>query len=197
MCNDYEQHVAYADYRAAVEALHLDSPTTETAADLPQADDIRIGDLGPVLVAVGNGVGLVQMRFGFPPPRPRASPVFNFKSDGRHFADSRRCLVILSGFFEFTGSKYPKAKHRFTLTGSPLMAIAGIWREGQDGEPPSFAMLTTRPGPDIAPYHDRQVVVLRRADWAHWLFLTKPEEELLKPLAAGALRVETIRPESS
>ena len=172
------------------------APSAETAADLPLADDIRIGDLGSVLRAAGNGVELVQMKFGFPPPRPGARPVFNFKSDGRHFDQSRRCLIILSGFFEFTGSKYPKAKHRFSLKGSPLMAVAGLWRQGADGEPPAFTMLTTEPGPDIAPYHDRQVVVLKPADWAAWLFLTRPEAELLKPLPAGSLDVETVRPES-
>lgn len=196
MCNDYEQHVAYADYLAAVRAAGIETPSAESEADLPAADDIRIGDLGPVLIAAGNGAELVLMRFGFPPPRPKASPVFNFKSDGRHFADSKRCLIILSGFFEFTGTKYPKAKHRFTLTGSPVMAIAGLWREGQNGEPSSFTMLTTTPGPDIEPYHDRQVVVLQPANWAHWLYLTKPETELLRPLPAGSLSVETVRPES-
>ena len=196
MCNDYEQHVTYRDYIEAVRAVDLDTPSDESAADLPRADDIRIGDMGTVIRAAGNGVELIQMRFGFPPPRPKASPVFNFKSDGRHFKDSKRCLIILSGFFEFTGTKYPKAKHRFSLKGSPLMAIAGLWSEGKEGEPPSFTMLTTTPGPDIEPYHDRQVVVLRPADWAHWLFLTKTEEELLKPLPKGSLEVETVRPES-
>lgn len=194
MCNDYEQHVAYADYLKAVRALELETPASETKADLPRADDIRIGDMGPVIRAKGNGIELVLMRFGFPPPRPRAGPVFNFKSDGRHFKDSRRCLIVLSGFFEFTGTKYPKAKHRFALKDSPVMAIAGLWRE-DEGEL-SFTMLTTEPGPDIAPYHDRQVVVLRPEDWAHWLFLTRPEEELLRPLPAGSLTVETVRPES-
>lgn len=194
MCNDYEQHVAYADYLKAVRALELETPASETKADLPRADDIRIGDMGPVIRAKGNGIELVLMRFGFPPPRPRAGPVFNFKSDGRHFKDSRRCLIVLSGFFEFTGTKYPKAKHRFALKDSPVMAIAGLWRE-DEGEL-SFTMLTTEPGPDIAPYHDRQVVVLRPGDWAHWLFLTMPEDELLRPLPAGSLTVETVRPES-
>ncbi len=112
------------------------------------------------------------MKFGWPPPRKGAGPVFNFKSDGRHFDKSRRCVIILSGFFEFTGSKYPKAKHRFTLNGSPVMGIAGLGR--CDREPESFTMLTTAPGPDIAPYHDRQVCVLAPADWAHWLYLTRP-----------------------
>lgn len=195
MCNAYEQQVAYADYRRAVDAAELATPESETAADLPRSDDIRIGDQGPVLRAAGNGVELVLMTFGWPAPRPKASPVFNFKSDGRHFADSRRCVVVLSGFFEFTGTKYPKAKHRFSLGNSPVMGIAGLWKEDDKGAL-SFTMLTTEPGPDIAPYHDRQVVVLRPGDWGHWLFLTKPEAELLRPLPAGTLRVETLRPES-
>jgi putative SOS response-associated peptidase YedK len=195
MCNDYEQHIAHAQYVEALRQLELTSPSAETAADLPQADDIRIGDMGTVVRAAGNGVELVQMKFGFPPPRPRAGPIFNFKSDGRHFDKSRRCLIILSGFFEFTGTKYPKAKHRFSLKDVPLMAIAGLWSEDKDGGL-SFAMLTTEPGPDIAPYHDRQVVVLKPEDWAAWIFLTKPEAELLKPLPAGSLAVETVRPES-
>ena len=114
MCNDYEQHIAYAQYAEAVRQLALTTPSSESAADLPQADDIRIGDLGTVLRAAGNGVELVQMKFGFPSPRPRAGPIFNFKSDGRHFDNSRRCLIILSGFFEFTGTKSPKTKHRLT-----------------------------------------------------------------------------------
>ena len=195
MCNDYEQHLTYSAYTGAIRHLDLSSPATESAADLPQHDDIKIGDFGTVLRTAGNGVELVQMRFGFPPPRPRAGPVFNFKSDGRHFADSRRCLIILSGFFEFTGTKYPKAKHRFTLVGTDVMAIAGLWSEAADGEL-SFTMLTTTPGPDIAPYHDRQVCVLRPEDWAAWLFLTRPEADLLRPLPAGSLAVETVRPGS-
>ncbi|HEV2516627.1 MAG TPA: SOS response-associated peptidase [Devosia sp.] len=191
MCNDYEQHVTQQQYQQAIKALELDS--TGAAAELPQADDIRIGDMGPVLRAAGNGVELVSMRFGWPPPRPKAPPVFNFKSDGRHFDKSKRCLVILSGFFEFTGSKSPKTKHRFSVKGSPIMAIAGLWSEDADGAL-SFTMLTTEPGPDIAPIHDRQVCVILPEDWAHWLFLTKPEEELLRPLPAGTLDVVTVRP---
>jgi putative SOS response-associated peptidase YedK len=189
MCNDYEQHVSRADYARAIAALELASG--DDAALLP-ADDIRIGDHGPVLRAAGNGVELVSMRFGFPPPRPKAGPIFNFKSDGRHFADSRRCVVVLSGFFEFTGSKYPKTKHRFALRDSAVMGIAGLWSEDADGAL-SFTMLTTEPGPDIAPIHDRQVCVLKPEDWAAWLFLTKPEGELLRPLAAGTLVVEVVR----
>jgi putative SOS response-associated peptidase YedK len=191
MCNDYEQHVSHAEYRKAIEALELTSASADEAALLP-ADDIRIGDSGPVLRAKGNGVELVVMRFGFPPPRPKAGPIFNFKSDGRNFAESRRCVIVLSGFFEFTGRKYPKTKHRFALKDSPVMGIAGLWSEDEDGSL-SFTMLTTAPSPDIAPIHDRQVCVLRPQDWAAWLFLTRPQEDLLQPLPEGTLVVEVVR----
>jgi putative SOS response-associated peptidase YedK len=101
-----------------------------------------------------------------------------------------------SAFFEFTGKRYPKAKHRFALADAPIMAIAGLWRPGEGNQPPSFTMLKTAPGPDVTPYHDRQVAVLHPKDWRAWIELTKPEGDLLKPLPEGALTVETVRPAS-
>jgi len=54
-------------------------------------------------------------------------------------------------------------------------------------------MLTTEPGLDVAPIHNRQVVLLRPENWMAWLALSKPEAELLRPLPASALSVETVR----
>lgn len=193
MCNAYEQHVRWVEYCQMMQALELEIPTQQTELDLPQADDIRINDMGPVMRATGNVIELVQMNFSFPPSGPRGGPVFNFRSEGRDFADSKRCLIPASGFYEFTGKKYPKTKHRFSLVGAPFMAIAGLWREAQGNHPASFTMLTTSPGPDVAPYHDRQVVVLQPDNWAAWLRLTKPQGELLKPLPEGSLIAETVR----
>jgi hypothetical protein len=89
------------------------------------------------------------MTFAFPPARPGGAPVFNFRSEGRHFANSNRCLIPASAFFEFTGKKYPKAKHRFALKDSSITAIAGLWRDAQSNHPPTFTMLTTAPGPSV------------------------------------------------
>jgi putative SOS response-associated peptidase YedK len=66
-----------------------------------------------------------------------------------------------------------------------MRAIAGLRRRGADEGPPAFTMLTTE--------HNRQVVVLRSELWADWLYLTKPEAELLQPLPAGSLNAETVR----
>ncbi len=192
MCNDYEQHIVWAEYCAMMQKAALEIPEHQSKNDLPQADDIKINDIGPVIRAAGNVVELVPMNFSFP-PSGRGGPVFNFKSEGRHFDKSNRCLIPASAFFEFTGKKYPKAKHRFTLNGTSWLAIAGRWRDGKGNAPPAFTMLTTSPGPDVEPYHSRQVVVLPPKDWAAWIYLTKPESELLRPLPEGSLTVETVR----
>ncbi len=141
--------------------------------------------------AAGNGVELAPMKFGFPPPRPKAAPVFNFRSEGRSFARSSRCLIPATAFFEFTGSKYPKTRHRFWMESASWFAIAGLWRDSDSGV--SFTMLTTEPGPDIAPIHDRQIVILPPEQWASWIWLDRSEADLLRPLPAGTLATEIVR----
>ena len=193
MCNNYEQRVGYDAYQDAMRAIELSIPDWQTEQDLAGADDVRISDMAPVMRAGGNDVELASMQFGFPPANQKGGPVFNFRSEGRSFGDSKRCLIPASAFFEFTGKTYPKAKHRFTLNDAPFMAIAGIWREGDGNQPAAFTMLTTEPGPDIAPYHNRQIVVLRPEDWLAWLRLSRPEAALLRHLPAGSLAVDIVR----
>ncbi|HEY1858606.1 SOS response-associated peptidase family protein [Acidocella sp.] len=193
MCNDYEQNVAWAAYRAAMKAADLAISDRQSERDLPRAADVRIGDIAPVARQADDLVELQPMQFGMRSSNLRRSAIFNFRSEGRHFTNSRRCLIPASAFFEFSGNRYPKTRHRFSLSTSSVMAIAGIWREGQGNESAAFAMLTIAPGLDVAPIHNRQVVVLRPDDWRAWLELSAPEEELLRPLPAGSLAVELVR----
>lgn len=53
-------------------------------------------------------------------------------------------------------------------------------------------MLTMEPGADIAPYHDRQIVILERDAWAGWLDPSVPAQSLIRPLRAGTLLVEQV-----
>lgn len=98
-----------------------------------------------------------------------------------------------SHFYEFTGPKSPKTKWQFTKAGEDWFCFAGLWRPLPEGCA-AFTLLTTAPGPDVAPIHDRQMVILERADWPAWLDQTLPETELLQPLPAGCLTVEQVRP---
>jgi putative SOS response-associated peptidase YedK len=189
MCNEYEFKTNWEEYEemmASIDLGHVGPPQA-----LPQIPSIKIGDTAPVMRAAGNGVELASMKFGFPPPRPKVAPVFNFKSEGRSFANSNRCLIPATGFFEFTGTKYPKTKHRFWRPGQPWFAIAGLWRETAAGD--AFTMLTTQPGTDVAPIHDRQIVVLDPSQWGAWLALSRPEAELLRPSPAGSLATDIVR----
>jgi hypothetical protein len=106
---------------------------------------------------------------------------------------ARRTFPLPVHITEFRGTKSPKSKWRFTKAGEDWFCFAGLWRPAAGDVPEAFTLLTTAPGPDVAPIHDRQMVVLERADWLAWLELSRPEAELLQPLPAGSLHVEQVR----
>lgn len=191
MCNDYERHIGSVEFGSALETAGLNLIDGEGAAVLTSATDVRVGDTAPVLVTRGNGVTLLPMRWGFSPVRPGKAPLFNFRGDGRRFGQSQRCIVPASGFFEFTGTRSPKSKWRFTLTGEQVFGIAGLWHDEADGA--RFTMLTVPPGPDVSPFHDRQIAVLRPVEWADWLYLTRQDADLIRPLPARTLQVQLAR----
>jgi putative SOS response-associated peptidase YedK len=99
-----------------------------------------------------DGVELVQLRWGFPPRRPKGAPIINFRSEGRRFPVGR-CLVPASHFYEFTGAKSPKVKWKFKKADEDWFCFAGLWRPMPDGSGEAFTILTTEPGPDVAPIH--------------------------------------------
>jgi putative SOS response-associated peptidase YedK len=162
------------------------------APNLEPRDDIWPTDPGPVIRRRDDGVELVQLRWGFPPARPKGAPVINFRSEGRRFPVGR-CLVPASHFYEFTGTRSPKGKWKFTKSGEAWFCFAGLWRPMPDGSGQAFTLLTVEPGPDVAPIHDRQMAILERDEWLAWLDLSRPERELLKPLPAASLEVEQVR----
>jgi putative SOS response-associated peptidase YedK len=100
--------------------------------------------------------------------------------------------VPASHFFEFTGKKSPKTKWKFTKAGEDWFCFAGLWRPMAGGGE-AFTLLTTEPSSDVAPIHDRQMVVLERSDWSAWLEQTGNEASLLRALPASSLKVEQVR----
>lgn len=195
MCNDYRLHVDVASIVEDFSDLKIKIRFSEGRPNLEARDDIKITDVGPIIWSVEgtrDEGDLVQRRWSWPGPNKR--PVYNFRSDGREFT-SNRCLIVADGFYEFTDSKDPKKKRKdkwlFTKRDEPMFCIAGIWRKTDDvGE--AFTMLTMEPGPDIAPYHDRQIVILERNAWAEWLNPSVPAQSLIRPLPPGSLSVEQV-----
>ena len=192
MCNDFGNRVPYSAYVEVFSQTRLPLIVPKAVPNLEPRDDIWLTETAPVLRLAEGGVELVQLRWGFAPERPKGAPVINFHSEGRRFPNGR-CLVPTSHFYEFTGAKSPKSKWRLTKAGEDWSCFAGLWRPGSAEMPDAFTLLTTAPGPDVAPIHNRQMVVLERRDWLAWLELTRPESELLHPLPAGSLTVEQVR----
>jgi putative SOS response-associated peptidase YedK len=195
MCNDYGHRISYRQYVEAFSQLKLPVLVQGNGPDLTPRDDIRIRDTAPVILRGKDGVELTERVWA--PRAANKKPVFNFRSEKRDFSRSTRCLVPASHFFEFTAPADPKQKRkdkwRFTLRGADWFCIAGIIRPDAIDDAPCFTMLTTEPGEDVAPHHDRQVVVLQRNDWGAWLDLTRPEAELLQPLPTGSLKAQKVR----
>lgn len=194
MCNDYRLEVDIASIAADFSDLKIRIDFPEGVPNVAARTDIRITDPGVIVrTAAARGTGdLVQRRWSWPGPTGR--PVYNFRSDAREFT-SGRCLIVADGFYEFTKPNDPKKKLKdkwlFTKRDEPILCIAGIWRTTPDvGE--AFTMLTMPPGPDIAPYHDRQSCVLDRNQWADWLDPAVPAAEILRTLPEGSLEVVQV-----
>jgi putative SOS response-associated peptidase YedK len=183
MCNEYRFKQSLDRIVDEFSQLRLPIRWAGGAPNLEPRDSIRPTDPAPVLVGAPDGAELKQLRWGF--VQPKGGPLINFRSDGRRFPTGR-CLIPSDGFYEFTGDKAPKSKWLFTATDNDLFCIAGLVRDDR------FTMLTTEPGPDIAPYHNRQIVILPRPQWAPWLDTSQPQPTFA-PLPAGSLKVEQIR----
>ena len=157
-----------------------------------QPKEIGITDCAPIVRSSPREgeFEIVVRRWSW--PGQGARPVYNFRSDGREFA-SGRCLIIADGFFEFTAPSDPGTKRKdrwlFTPKSGGMIGIAGLTRTIA-GASEAFTMLTTAPGPDVAPYHGRQIVLLARSSWRSWLEHSAPSAELLKPSPKGSLEVK-------
>lgn len=191
MCNLYTQSKSVDEVARLFREIGLPLSFPEGIPNL-QPTDICITDPAPIVRrASGSGQGyeMVVRRWSW--PAPNGKPVYNFRSEGREFG-SGRCLIIADGFYEFTTSTDPKQKRKdrwlFTSPSEPILGIAGLVRDTV-GIGEAFTMLTTEPGPDVAPYHGRQVAVLPSAAWRAWLDPSVQAHEILRPAPAGSLEV--------
>jgi putative SOS response-associated peptidase YedK len=217
MCNEFARRITPEQLRAGWGTTDARLLFPEGASNMPELESIRITDTSVILRAATGEAGaaeLVTRRWSW--PAPNGKPVYNFRSDGRAFENkptSGRCLIPADAFYEYTDApdedagaldlfgatiaaksakKAPKAKWEFSISGLDWFGIAGLWRtDPAVGE--AWTMLTTEPGPDIAPYHDRQIVLLTPPDYARWLSGEAPAADLCRPLAAGTLAVKRVR----
>lgn len=209
MCNEFARRLSLGQLREDWAETRIPLVFPEGLPNLAPEESIRITDTALVLRAgADGGVEGVMRRWSWPGPGGR--PVYNYRSEHRPFANaagSGRCLIPVDAFYEHTPppegapKRAKKTKWRFAAApASPLAAgadaaawfcIAGFWRSDPAvGE--AFTLLTGEPGPDVAPYHHRQVLLPPRAAWAGWLDGSLPAEAVLGPAPAHSLVVARV-----
>lgn len=189
MCSQYPQKVPLDVLERQFHESRIPLRLPEGRPNLEPRNQITIGDIAPVVIASTDHAELSSLSFGWKGPAGR--PIFNFRSEGRSFGQSRRCLVPASGFYEFTDAlagQKRKTKWLFRMRDHDWLWMAGVVRDG------AFALLTTSPGDDVAPYHQRQAVTLRPDQGAEWLTLGIPEADIIADARANPLRVERVFP---
>lgn len=100
---------------------------------------------------------------------------------------SRRCLVIVDGFFEWKrGAGKKKQPYLVRRADAQPFALAGLWDRAADGAE-SCAIITGAAQGVVAPLHDRMPVIVPRQEIARWLDSSERNpSELLVP-SAGQL----------
>ncbi len=199
MCNEAARRIELGLIRQDFSELRIPLRFPEGFPNMEPLASVRITDPTVIVRAVSEAPSeaeLVTRRWSW--PGPSGKPVYNYRSEGREFRNSAkqgRCLIPVDGFYEFTAPADPTKKRKnkwlFRWRDEPFFSIAGLWKRDETvGE--AFTLLTCEPGPDIAPYHSRQIVLLDRRDWDAWLSGSVPAEDLIRPLPAGTLTVEQV-----
>jgi putative SOS response-associated peptidase YedK len=193
MCNEYAREIEMGRVVRLMEEMKnvplFEYENGRIPNDIEPKASIKIRDKG-IIVHLKDDV-LTGRTMTWAWKGSRGNPVFNFVSEKRDFTKSNRVLIPATGFYEYTAPEKPKVKlkdrHLFTMKGEEWFWIAGVVKDD------CFAMLTMAPGPDLKPFHDRQICVLAPHSWMDWLYLTRDVSELFTSLPAGTLDVTTLR----
>jgi putative SOS response-associated peptidase YedK len=112
---------------------------------------------------------------------------------------SRRCLVIASGFYEWERvDGKPKQPYRISLETSELFAMAGIWDiwQSPNGEALTFAIVTVPANEVVGRIHNRMPVFLLPEEEKVWLDTSAPDtsaaQALLRPFPADLMIAELM-----
>jgi putative SOS response-associated peptidase YedK len=124
--------------------------------------------------------------------------------DSRLFGDlvvRQRCIVPLSGFFEWKTDGQQKSPFKIHLQNDTVMSVAGIWetwRPGTRHQRRSFSIMTTAANQFMREIHDRMPVILDNEGTADWLnpeiHERKDLEEILQPCPDEWLTLVEVSP---
>ncbi len=181
------------EWRKLHELLDLRYPAPE---EMRPSWNVAPSQTTPVCRLDENGEReIALMQWGFTPrwsKEPGAGPIIarsETVATRGMFRDAyraRRCLVPISGFYEWRTTVSGRQPHYVRLLNDEVFCLAGVWERSGDGDDTveTFAILTTEPNEVVAEIHDRMPVIIRREDYDTWLSGDKPPESLFRPFPA-------------
>lgn len=146
-----------------------------------------------VVGADADGAVIHVRRFGLVPSWAKdasgAARMINARSETVHERPAfrsalarRRCIVPMSGFYEWSGPARARVPWFFSPADTGLLAAAAIWerwrpRDSAAATRPdaaedaleTFAILTKPAGDAVAAIHDRMPVLLPESAWRRWI----------------------------
>ncbi len=153
------------------------------ANDLPEVPCFNVCPTSRIHVVRQSETGrrLVPMRWGFLPHwyiKPDGGPLLiNARAETiaekpafRAACRTRRCLIPVSGFYEWTKDEDGVRWPWFIKAQEPL-ALAGIWQVWDRADHPieTCAIVTTSANEAMSAIHHRMPVVINPGDWPLWL----------------------------
>ncbi len=203
MCGRFVTVIPYEELKAIFDLVENSNrpQTSFNIAPTQQVDVIR---------STGEHNALVPMKWGLIPSWSKdasiASHTINARSETvaekpafRHAIKYNRCIIPISGFYEWSHLDGSKTPHYIYLADRSPMSLAGVWEhwktlDGQELE--TFSILTTTSNPLISPLHDRMPVILQPADYALWLSksMHDPHElaHLYQPYCADKMAMHEV-----
>lgn len=167
-----------------------------TVPEIRPSYNVAPTQIVPVVREVSDHRSLVQLKWGLVPPWAKdpgiGSQMINARSETvaqkpsfRHAIKYHRCIVPVSGWYEWQHVERAKIPYYFHLKDGRPLGLAGIWEEWRapDGTLlDTFSILTTAANEIVAPVHDRMPVVVPPDAYSIWLSKHHTDPAQLEPL---------------
>lgn len=110
----------------------------------------------------------------------------------------RRPVIPATSFTGWTGPTGRRTAHAISRADGGLLFLAGLWEIYAGADEPTvtytMVMIAAEPGDDMAPFHNRQPVVLDAARARQWLDLAADTTPILGAAPPGTLIADPPQP---
>lgn len=205
MCGRYTRKYTWREVREFLNLLF------DGIAEMPASYNVAPTHTVPIVRLRNSGEReLAAVRWGLVPPWSKdpasGPPLFNARSETapekpafRAAFRARRCIVPMSGFYEWKKTGDHKQPYYITRADGAIMLIAGLWehRPATQTEPTieSMTILTTPANNFMAAMHDRMPAIVEPEGVATWLDPNASTEALaamLAPAPDGVLQAHPV-----